>query len=107
MSTDESAFFSTMSAYFGPGTDWRSSTGKGVTVAVIDSGIDDTHKDLSGRVVESVEARVEKNKVIFEPSEAVEVPRTFGRPLGGCRRSSATDASRAEAGGISTANAND
>ena len=72
MSTDESAFFSTMSAYFGPGTDWRSSTGKGVTVAVIDSGIDDTHKDLSGRVVESVEARVEKNKVIFEPSEAVD-----------------------------------
>src|SRR3954449_11579781 len=72
MSTDESAFFSTMSAYFGPGTDWRSSTGKGVTVAVIDSGIDDTHKDLSWRVVESVEARVEKNKVIFEPSEAVD-----------------------------------
>jgi len=68
MSIDESAFFSTMSAYFRPKDDWRSATGRGVTVAVIDSGIDLMHKDLAGRVIEAVEARVEKNKVIFEPS---------------------------------------
>jgi subtilisin len=68
MSVDESAFFSSMSVHFGTGTDWRSHTGRGVTVAIIDSGIDLEHKALSGRVVESVEARVDKNKVVFEPS---------------------------------------
>jgi subtilisin len=70
MSVDETAFFSTMSAYFGPNADWRSATGQGITVAIIDSGIDTEHKDLTGRVIESVEARIEKNKVIFEPSNA-------------------------------------
>src|SRR6185436_8862283 len=72
MSIDQSAFASTMSAYFRPKDDWRSSTGKGVTIAIIDSGIDATHADLLGRVIESVDARVEKNKVVFEPSEAVD-----------------------------------
>ena len=70
MSVDESAFFSTMSGYFRPKDDWRLSTGKGVTVAIIDSGVDLMHNELSGRVAESVEARVEKNKVVFEPSSA-------------------------------------
>ena len=68
MSVDETAFFSTRSAHFQPEGDWRFSTGRGVTVAIVDSGVDDTHKDLVNRVVESVEARIEKNKVIFEPS---------------------------------------
>jgi len=70
MSSDQSAFFSTMSVYFRPETDWRACTGKGVTAAIIDSGVDVSHPDLGGRVVESVEARVEKNKVVFEPSTA-------------------------------------
>src|SRR5215813_13640184 len=68
MSVDETAFFSTMSSYFRLEGDWRSATGQGVTVAIIDSGIDTDHKDLKGRVIESVEARIEKNKVIFETS---------------------------------------
>jgi subtilisin len=59
-----------MSVNFRPETDWRTCTGKGVTVAIIDSGVDATHHDLTGRVAESVEARVEKNKVVFEPSVA-------------------------------------
>jgi len=70
MSVDESAFFSTMSAHFGPTADWRSRTGRGVTVAIIDSGVDLEHKALSGRIVETVEARVDKNKVVFEPSRS-------------------------------------
>ena len=49
--------------------DWRSLTGKGVQIAVIDSGIDHAHPDLRGKVVESVEARREGTRVVFEPSD--------------------------------------
>jgi subtilisin len=70
MSIDESAFFSTMSTDFRPEANWRSATGKGVTVAIIDSGVDGFHNDLSGRITESVEAKIDKNKVVFEPSSA-------------------------------------
>lgn len=64
---DEAAFFSTMSGTFQPG-DWRSASGKDVTVAVIDSGIDTRHPDIGSKVIESVEARVENKKVLFDPS---------------------------------------
>jgi subtilisin family serine protease len=49
---------------------WKSSTGKGVNIAVIDSGIDAEHPQLQGKVVESVEAVAEHKRVVFLPSES-------------------------------------
>jgi subtilisin family serine protease len=70
MNVDESQFLSTMSGGFHPKSDWRQCTGRGVTVAVIDSGIDTTHRDLMDRVMESVEARPEGKRIVFEPSDS-------------------------------------
>lgn len=56
--------------YFQIDDNWRSATGRGVSVAIIDSGIDTTHPELKGRVLESVEARADQKKVVFDPSEA-------------------------------------
>ena len=50
--------------------DWKTRTGKGVRVAIIDSGIDVNHPDLQGKVVESVEAFADHRRVLFAPSEA-------------------------------------
>lgn len=55
--------------YFRVGDDWRRATGKGVSVAIIDSGIDTKHPDLAGKVVDSVEARIDQKKVVFDPSD--------------------------------------
>ncbi len=52
------------------GEGWRSATGKGVTVGIVDSGIDAEHPDLAGRIGESVEARLDDKRVVFDPSEA-------------------------------------
>ena len=49
---------------------WMTAIGSGVSVAVIDSGIDVGHPDLNGKVVESVEAHVEDKKVLFETSDS-------------------------------------
>src|SRR4051812_4347515 len=48
---------------------WRSRSGKGVSVAIIDSGIDTEHPDLLGKVAESVEAQNDNKRVLFIPSE--------------------------------------
>jgi subtilisin len=50
--------------------DWKLATGRGVTVAIIDSGIDASHPDLDGKIIESVEARIEGKRVVFEPCGA-------------------------------------
>lgn len=43
-------------------------TGRGVRVAVVDSGIDTEHPDLKGKVKESVEAVAEDGRIDFRPS---------------------------------------
>ncbi len=49
-------------------TRWRQCTGRGVRVAVVDSGIDTEHPDLKGKVHGSVEAVAEDGKINFKPS---------------------------------------
>ncbi len=65
----ESNSYSQIVNYFQLDDGWRSATGRGVSVAIVDSGIHSAHPDLDGRVVESVEARVDNKRIIFDPSE--------------------------------------
>ena len=51
-----------------PDTIWQGRTGRGVRVAVVDSGIDTEHPDLKGKVKESVEAVAEDGQITFRPS---------------------------------------
>src|SRR5258706_209227 len=51
-----------------PETIWKDRTGRGVRVAVVDSGIDTEHPDLKGKVKESVEAVAEDGRIEFRPS---------------------------------------
>lgn len=61
--------FSTITTYFQIDDGWKSRTGKGIGIAVIDSGIDGNHPDLKGKIKESVEAKRDDKRVLFEPSE--------------------------------------
>jgi subtilisin family serine protease len=47
---------------------WKGRTGRGVRVAVVDSGIDTEHPDLKGKVKESVEAVAQEGRIDFVPS---------------------------------------
>src|SRR5690349_19586891 len=47
---------------------WKGRTGRGVRVAVVDSGIDTEHPALKGKIKESVEAVAEDGKIVFKPS---------------------------------------
>jgi len=69
VSAYESNEHSSISTYFQIDDKWKLRTGKGVGVAVIDSGIDTSHHDLQGKIKESVEARAEDKRIVFEPSE--------------------------------------
>ena len=62
--------YSTVSTFFQIDDGWKKQTGKGVPIAIIDSGIDTTHPDLAGKIIDSVEARAENNRVSFVPSTA-------------------------------------
>ncbi|MBC7795495.1 MAG: S8 family serine peptidase [Pyrinomonadaceae bacterium] len=51
--------------------DWREKTGRGVSVAIIDSGIETTHRDLRGKVRESLEGFADgNNKVTFQTTNS-------------------------------------
>src|SRR5260370_9323162 len=47
---------------------WQGSTGRGVRVAVVDSGIDTEHPALEGKIKGSVEAVPEGGQITFKPS---------------------------------------
>ena len=49
---------------------WRTATGRGISVALIDSGVDTAHPDLQGRIKGSVEARLDGSRVVFDASES-------------------------------------
>src|ERR1043166_753787 len=51
-----------------PETLWQGRTGKGVRVAVVDSGIDTEHPDLKGKVKQSVEIQRVDGHFEFLPS---------------------------------------
>src|SRR5712691_10287317 len=51
-----------------PETLWEGRTGRGVRVAVVDSGIHTAHPDLKGKVKGSVEAVAEDGRIEFRPS---------------------------------------
>ena len=61
---------STFSTFFQLDDSWKEKSGRGIGIAIIDSGIDANHPDLQGKVKESVEAKAENKRVIFEPSAA-------------------------------------
>ncbi|MCS6873725.1 MAG: S8 family serine peptidase [Pyrinomonadaceae bacterium] len=48
---------------------WKKGTGKNVEIAIIDSGIEVSHPRLKGKIIESVEAYVENNKISFRSSD--------------------------------------
>lgn len=67
---DDTSVFFDMSKLSAPDAAWRRATGKGVTVGIVDSGIDVNHPELAGRVFESVEARAENKRIVFDESVA-------------------------------------
>ena len=52
---------------------WGGATGAGLTVAIIDSGIEAGHPRIGGRVVESVESYIEDDEVRFKASDGADV----------------------------------
>ncbi len=51
------------------GDEWRSCTGDGIEVAIIDSGVDTGHSELIGKISKSLEAKKDGNRVVFVESD--------------------------------------
>jgi len=62
--------YSAITTYFQLDDGWKMARGRGVSVAIVDSGIDFGHPDLKGKVVESVEARLDNKRIVFDASSA-------------------------------------
>jgi subtilisin len=56
-----------------PETVWNQSTGRGVRVGIIDSGVDTEHPDLRTKIRDSVEAVIEGGRIVFRKSESGDV----------------------------------
>ena len=69
VSSKDNLNYSAISSYFKLEDDWKSRTGKGVEIAIIDSGIEADHPDLVGKIVNSVEAHAENKRIVFLPSD--------------------------------------
>ena len=65
----ESATLAATATFFQIDEDWRTASGRGVSVAIVDSGIDTDHPDLKGKIASSVKARLDDKRVVFEPSD--------------------------------------
>lgn len=51
---------------------WRTGTGRGVSVAIIDSGVEVRHPDVAGKIRASYEAREEGTRTVFRESEGID-----------------------------------
>jgi subtilisin len=69
VSGHDSNAYASASTYFQIDESWKTRTGRGVSVAVIDSGIDFSHPDLHGKIKESVEAHRDNKRIFFEDSQ--------------------------------------
>lgn len=63
-------------------TAWRIATGEGVTVAVIDSGVDGSHPDLEGQVLPGIDLVTESGDPQTEPEPAAQPGDGQNDPVG-------------------------
>jgi subtilisin len=52
---------------------WGGSTGAGIRVAIIDSGVEGSHPQVRGRLVESVAVEIRDEEAVVVPAEAVDL----------------------------------
>lgn len=68
--TDPGGLFPDARSASGIDESWKECTGRGVSVAIVDSGIDVTHTHLRGRIRSSSEAFKEGKRIVFRDSES-------------------------------------
>lgn len=72
MSSSDNKSESKSGTMFVPDDSWKQKTGKGVRVAIIDSGVDLSHSELERVVTDSVEAKEQSGRVIFERADSTD-----------------------------------